>query len=76
MGPYFRDFTGLWRCRGVAHTAGLAAAARRSHASSDGAPAKKHTVATSRKNGSTATNYGKIKAEPMVVFKESYVVET
>ena len=33
---------------------------------------KKH-IAASRKNGSTATNYGKIKAEPTVVFKESYV---
>ena len=33
---------------------------------------KKH-IAASRKNGSTATNYGKIKAEPTVVFKESMV---
>ena len=33
---------------------------------------KKH-IAASRKNGSKATNYGKIKAEPTVVFKESYV---
>ena len=32
----------------------------------------KKNIAASRKNGSTS-NYGKIKAEPTVVFKESYV---
>ena len=33
----------------------------------------KKNIAASRKNGSKASNYGKIKAEPTVVFKESYV---
>ena len=33
----------------------------------------KKNIAASRKNGSKALNYGKIKAEPTVVFKESYV---